>query len=114
MTDRVTRTRFSPPQSGLAAELASHIIGLAPVDDLDTPDPALAAQQFHWLVLSIHLNQAMFDSERRFSRAGLHRDAAAESAPSSLPTARTEPRPNLLWPLWRSWNGSIYGEICYE
>ena len=90
------------------------MIGLAPVDDLDTPDPALAAQQFHWLVLSIHLNQAMFDSERRFSRAGLHRDAAAGSAPSSLPTARTEPRPNLLWPLWRSWNGSIYGEICHE
>ena len=36
---------------------------------LQVDDPALAAEQFNWLVLSIPLNRAMFDAEASFDTA---------------------------------------------
>jgi AcrR family transcriptional regulator len=61
----------------VGAELAPHLTRLAQAGELDITDPSLAAQQFNWLVLSIPLNQAMFDPHRRYTRDELHHHADA-------------------------------------
>jgi TetR/AcrR family transcriptional repressor of mexJK operon len=60
--------------SGLS-KLAERFAELARQGSLRIDDPLLAAQHFNWLVLSIPLNNAMFDPDARFTRDELDRYA---------------------------------------
>jgi TetR/AcrR family transcriptional repressor of mexJK operon len=58
------------------SNLAARFAELGKAGRLTVDDPLLAAQTFHWLVLSIPMNRLMFDSdEELFSREELERYA---------------------------------------
>jgi TetR/AcrR family transcriptional repressor of mexJK operon len=57
------------------AKLAERFTELARSGLLRVEDPALAAQHFNWLILSIPLNASMFDPEVKFTHAELDRYA---------------------------------------
>jgi TetR/AcrR family transcriptional repressor of mexJK operon len=57
----------------MTAELAPHLKRLAEQGELVIDDPELAAEQFHWLVLSIPLNRAMLSpTAQQFTQDELH------------------------------------------
>ena len=69
------RTYYERGPGRSADTLASQFRALAARGLLRVDDPALAAQQFNWLVLSIPINQAMFSVDVDFPPAELDRYA---------------------------------------
>jgi TetR/AcrR family transcriptional repressor of mexJK operon len=57
------------------AKLAERLADLSRRGLLRVEDPALAAQHFNWLILSIPMNTAMFDPDAQFTREELERYA---------------------------------------